>query len=116
LNPEQIALTTGWIARHTPTGAGAGGRDAAVIDIAQDLLLRELHARGALRALVFKGGTALRKLYAGNQGRFSVDLDFSLARVDDDPDAVVLALIDNIEGTNIGPFSYGVSERGANGH
>ena len=29
--------------------------------------------------LVFKGGTSLRKLYAGNQGRFSLDLDFSVA-------------------------------------
>lgn len=41
------------------------GRDAAVIDIAQDLLLRELHLRGTLDRLVFKGGTSLRKLYAG---------------------------------------------------
>jgi len=77
---QQISITAGWIARHTPTGAGAGGRDAGVIDIAQDLLLRDLHTRDALEAIVFKGGTALRKLYAGNQGRFSVDLDFSLAR------------------------------------
>lgn len=43
--------------------------------VAQDLLLRELHGRAALDGLVFKGGTALRKLYAGNQGRFSTDLD-----------------------------------------
>lgn len=32
-----------------------------------------------LDELAFKGGTALRKLYAGNQGRFSLDLDFSVA-------------------------------------
>jgi predicted nucleotidyltransferase component of viral defense system len=61
-----ITLTAGWIARHTPPGAGVDGRDAAVIDIAQDLLLRELHLRGVLDRLVFKGGTSLRKLYAGN--------------------------------------------------
>jgi Nucleotidyl transferase AbiEii toxin, Type IV TA system len=76
---QDITVTVGWIARHTPKGAGAGGREAAILDIAQDLLLRDLHDSGALDALVFKGGTALRKLYAGNQGRFSLDLDFSLA-------------------------------------
>ena len=61
---NDLNITTGWIARHTPLGAGAGGRDAAIIDIAQDLLLRELHSRGALDRLAFKGGTPLRKLYA----------------------------------------------------
>jgi len=108
---DRINITDGWIARHTPKGAGSGGRDAAIIDIAQDLLLRELHTRGALNAIVFKGGTALRKLYAGNNGRFSLDLDFSLVRADDDPDGVVLELIEHIDGNSIGPFTYGVSER-----
>ncbi|CAN5350085.1 nucleotidyl transferase AbiEii/AbiGii toxin family protein [soil metagenome] len=108
---DRINITDGWIARHTPKGAGSGGRDAAVIDIAQDLLLRELHTRGALAAIVFKGGTALRKLYAGNNGRFSLDLDFSLVRADDDPDVVVLELVEHIDGISIGPFTYGVSER-----
>jgi predicted nucleotidyltransferase component of viral defense system len=102
---ENITVTLGWIGRHTPKGAGAGGREAAILDIAQDLLLRELHDVGALDALVFKGGTALRKLYAGNQGRFSLDLDFSLA-VPADPDVVVLDLVDAIDGTKIGPFTY----------
>lgn len=107
---DNITVTVGWIARHTPKGAGAGGREAAILDIAQDLLLRELHETGALDALVFKGGTALRKLYAGNQGRFSLDLDFSLA-VPADPEAVVFDLVSAIDGANIGPFAYGVSER-----
>lgn len=69
--------------------------------------MRKLHETGAL---VFKGGTALRKLYAGNQGRFSLDLDFSLA-IPADPEAVVLELVGAIDGTNIGPFAHGVSER-----
>ncbi len=94
---RNITVTVGWIARHTPKGAGAGGREAAILDIAQDLLLRELHETGALDALVFKGGTALRKLYAGNQGRFSLDLDFSLA-APTDPEAVVLDLVGAIGG------------------
>jgi len=107
---DNITVTVGWIGRHTPKGAGAGGREAAILDIAQDLLLRELHEAGALDALVFKGGTALRKLYAGNQGRFSLDLDFSLS-APADPEAVVLDLVSAIDGTGIGPFTYGVSER-----
>src|SRR5882672_9091844 len=61
---DNSTVTVGWIARHTPRGAGAGGREAAILDIAQDLLLRELHEANALDELVFKGGTALRKLYA----------------------------------------------------
>jgi uncharacterized protein len=62
-------ITTGWLARHTPQGTG--GRQAALIDIAQDLLLTRLCQHGIFDHLVFKGGTALRKLYAGNAGRFS---------------------------------------------
>ncbi|MDQ1535862.1 MAG: hypothetical protein QOE58_255 [Actinomycetota bacterium] len=104
-------MTVGWIGRHTPRGAGVDGHDAAVIAIAQDLLLRDLHERGSLDALVFKGGTSLRKLYAGNQGRFSLDLDFSVADPISDPDTVVLELVNDIDGTTIGPFSYGVTER-----
>jgi predicted nucleotidyltransferase component of viral defense system len=107
---EDITLTVGWIGRHTPRGAGAGGREAAILDIAQDLLLRELHDSGALETFVFKGGTALRKLYAGNQGRFSLDLDFSLA-LPADLDTTVLDLIDAINDMKIGPFTYGVTER-----
>lgn len=107
---DDIAVTPGWIARHTPKGAGAGGREAAILDVAQDLLLRDLHDAGALDALVFKGGTALRKLYAGNQGRFSLDLDFSLA-TPTDVQTAVLDLVSSIDGTSIGPFTYGVSER-----
>jgi len=99
-----ITLTVGWIGRHTPPGAGVDGRDAAVIDIAQDLLLRDLHERGSLDALVFKGGTSLRKLYAGNQGRFSLDLDFSVADPTSDVDAVVLQLVSDIDGTRATPI------------
>lgn len=43
-----ITLTVGWLGRHTPPGSGLDGRRAAVIDIAQDLLLRELHQGGVL--------------------------------------------------------------------
>jgi Nucleotidyl transferase AbiEii toxin, Type IV TA system len=46
------------------------------------------HQREIFDHLVFKGGTALRKLYAGNAGRFSTDLDFSVCNPDDEPETV----------------------------
>ncbi|MDR3068440.1 MAG: hypothetical protein LBU50_02940 [Cellulomonas sp.] len=45
---SQIRINPGHIVRHTPPGAGAQGRDAAIVDIAQDLLLRQLHTERAL--------------------------------------------------------------------
>lgn len=87
------------------------GRDAAVIDIAQDLLLRHLSERGVLTLVAFKGGTALRKVYAGAGGRFSTDLDFSVARMDDDPAAVTALLVGEVDGARLGPFTYGIDER-----
>lgn len=108
---NDIKLTVGHIARHTPRGAGAQGRDAAIVDIAQDLLLRHLHGIGVLDALAFKGGTALRKLYAGNAGRFSLDLDFSSTEIGVDPDDALTSLIAAVDGLEVGPFSYGVIER-----
>lgn len=43
-----ISIQPGHVARHTPRNAGAQGREAAVVDIAQDLLLRRLHDDGLL--------------------------------------------------------------------
>lgn len=108
---SEIRITIGHIARHTPPGAGAQGRDAAIVDIAQDVLLRHLHDEGILDALAFKGGTSLRKLYAGNAGRFSLDLDFATVTIGADPDDALTDLIAAIEGLTIGPFRYGVTER-----
>lgn len=64
-----ISIQPGHIARHTPRNAGSQGREAAVVDIAQDLLLRRLHDEGLLDVVAIKGGTAIRKLYAGNEAR-----------------------------------------------
>jgi hypothetical protein len=47
-------ITAGWLARHTPQGPG--GRQAAPIDIAQDLLLAQPCRQGISDHLVFKGG------------------------------------------------------------
>jgi predicted nucleotidyltransferase component of viral defense system len=101
-------ITVGWLARHTPQGPG--GRQAALIDIAQDLLLTRLHQRGVFDHLVFKGGTALRKLYAGNAGRFSTDLDFSIRDPADDPESVAELLRGEIEGQDIEGFRYSVED------
>ena len=40
-------------------------------------LLQLLSERGLLNRLAFKGGTCLRKMFVGSQGRFSTDLDFT---------------------------------------
>ena len=57
-----LNIQPGHIARHTPRDAGAQGREAAVIDVAQDLLLQHMHEIGALDTLAIKGGAAIRKL------------------------------------------------------
>jgi uncharacterized protein len=101
-------ITPGWLARHTPQGPG--GRQAALIDIAQDLLLARLCQRGIFDHLVFKGGTALRKLYAGNAGRFSTDLDFSVRNPADDPATVAGLLYGEIDGQDIDGFQYVIED------
>ena len=101
-------ITAGWLARHTPQGPG--GRQAALIDIAQDLLLTRLHQRGVSGHLVFKGGTALRKLYTGNAGRFSTDLDFSVRNPAGNPETVAELLPGEIDGQDIDGFRYSVDD------
>jgi predicted nucleotidyltransferase component of viral defense system len=106
----EVRLTRGYILRHAPAQSSQG-TDAAVIDIAQDLLLRHLHERGVLDLVAFKGGTALRKLYAGAAGRFSTDLDFAVANLNDDSAAITDLVVSEIDGTQLGPFTYGIDTR-----
>ena len=106
-----INIQPGHIARHTPKKAGAQGREAAVIDVAQDLLLQHLSEMGSLDNVAIKGGTAIRKLYAGKEGRFSLDLDFALAYLNDDRNSVARIFAESTDGLVIGPFTYGVSKR-----
>ncbi len=63
--------------------------DIAEREIALTYVLRIMADHGLLDRLAFKGGTAIRKIYLGNQGRFSLDLDFT-AMQDTDPDALIL--------------------------
>jgi predicted nucleotidyltransferase component of viral defense system len=51
--------------------------DIAEREIALTYVLCVLAEHGLLERLAFKGGTAIRKLILGNQGRFSLDLDFT---------------------------------------
>ena len=109
-------ITAAHIARHTPQRAKALGREAALIDIAQDLMLRHLSECGLMSELVFKGGTALRKLYAGVAGRFSTDLDFCVREIGTSAADVLSLLADEIDGLAIGPFVYGVEVRRGKHH
>jgi len=106
-----VNLTPGYIAQHAPGGRSTQGREAALVDIAQDLVLRELHSTGLLEFLVLKGGTALRKLFAGKEGRFSLDLDFSVAEIGHDVDEIMATLEDHVVGLELGPFQYDIGHR-----
>jgi predicted nucleotidyltransferase component of viral defense system len=95
-------ITEGHLARHYQ--GVRGGRDAALLDIAQDHALHLLHNAGLFgRGLVFKGGTALRKFRAGNAGRFSTDLDFAA------PDEqVALAALQALDGDGVDGFTFAI--------
>lgn len=57
-------ITEGYLAR--PYQGRSGGRDPALLDVAQDYALKVLHDEGVFDlGLTFKGGTALRKYGQG---------------------------------------------------
>lgn len=93
-------ITEGYLVRHCQ--GRRGGRGPALIDIAQDHLLFRLADQGLFDlGMALKGGTAIRKLWAGNAGGFSTDLDF--AGLDDAAADLVLEAVD---GAQVGPFSF----------
>ena len=108
---DEINITEGHIARHIPAGSGTAGREAAIIDIAQDLLLAYLEDSGCMKHVALKGGTAIRKFYAGKEGRFSLDLDFAIDDKNARAEDVTFDFISEIDGLQIGPFSYSITER-----
>ena len=59
--------------------AESGLRDIRIAEkeVVLTFLLQLLGERGILDRLAFKGGTCLRKMVIGSQGRFSTDLDFT---------------------------------------
>lgn len=59
-------ITEGYLARHYQ--GRRGGRDVALLDVAQDYALRLLFDAGLFElGLTFKGGTALRKYRVNGQ-------------------------------------------------
>jgi predicted nucleotidyltransferase component of viral defense system len=69
----------------------SGLRDKLVAerDVVLTYALRALHDAGVAVHLAFKGGTCLRKMVFGSTGRFSEDLDFTLATTGADDDVLV---------------------------
>jgi predicted nucleotidyltransferase component of viral defense system len=102
-------ITEGHLARHYQ--GVKGGRDAALLDIAQDHALHLLHRAGLFTAgLVFKGGTALRKFRGGNAGRFSTDLDFAAPE-----EELALSAMQALDGVEVDGFSFAVQNLGDDG-
>ncbi len=58
-------------------------------EVTLTFLLQLLSERGLLERLAFKGGTCLRKMFVGSQGRFSTDLDFTGIEEHDHEDAIL---------------------------
>ncbi len=72
----------------------SGLRDIMIAEkeVVLTFLLQLLSERGILDRLAFKGGTCLRKMFLGTQGRFSTDLDFTGIE-DHDHEEVILDMM-----------------------
>lgn len=75
--------------------AADAGVDLDIVEreIVLTYVLRTIADRGLLSRLAFKGGTAIRKLFLGNQGRFSLDLDFTSVG-ENNPDDLILDVVE----------------------
>jgi predicted nucleotidyltransferase component of viral defense system len=62
-------------------------------EVVLTFLLQLLSERGMLDRFAFKGGTCIRKMVIGSQGRFSTDLDFT-ALEEHDHETVILDMMD----------------------
>ena len=71
--------------------AESGLRDIMIAEkeVVLTYLLQLLSERGLLAKLAFKGGTCLRKMIVGSQGRFSTDLDFTGTEEHDHEDVIL---------------------------
>jgi predicted nucleotidyltransferase component of viral defense system len=69
----------------------SGLRDKLVAerDVVLTYALRALFDAGLTEHMAFKGGTCLRKMIFGSTGRFSEDLDFTLATVEPEDDVLI---------------------------
>jgi predicted nucleotidyltransferase component of viral defense system len=73
----------------------SGLRDIMIAEkeVVLTFLLQLLSERGILDRLAFKGGTCLRKMFVGSQGRFSTDLDFT-GTEDHDHEEIILNMME----------------------
>lgn len=78
--------------------ADSGLRDIMIAEkeVVLTFLLQLLSERGILARLAFKGGTCLRKMFVGAQGRFSTDLDFTGIEEHDHED-IILQMMEAFE-------------------
>ena len=69
----------------------SGLRDVTIAEqeVVLTFLLQLLSERGLLERLAFKGGTCLRKMFIGRQGRLSTDLDFTGIEEHDHEDVIL---------------------------
>jgi predicted nucleotidyltransferase component of viral defense system len=82
--------------RRYSTQSGLRDMMIAEKEIVLTFLLQLLSERGILDRLAFKGGTCLRKMFLGSQGRFSTDMDFTSLEKYDHED-VILAMMGAFE-------------------
>jgi uncharacterized protein len=100
-------ITQGYLSRHFQGKSGMA--DAALLDVAQDYALKFLHDQGLFDiGAVLKGGTSLRKLRAGNAGRFSTDLDFATPDVETGE-----LLLDTLDGAELFEVRFSLANREA---
>ena len=98
-------ITEGFFARHHMGRAGMAA--PALLDVAQDYALHYLHKQGIFDlGVVLKGGTALRKLRAGNAGRFSTDLDFAAPDTD-----IAEFVLDTLDGATTHDVEFRIFNR-----
>jgi len=98
-------ITQGYLSRHFQGKSGMV--DAALLDVAQDYALKFLHDQGIFElGAVLKGGTSLRKLRAGNAGRFSTDLDFATPEIETGE-----LLLDTIDGAELFDVRFTLTDR-----
>jgi predicted nucleotidyltransferase component of viral defense system len=83
--------------------------DVAEREIVLTYVLSVLSDEGLLSHLAFKGGTAIRKLYLGATGRFSMDLDFT--RVSGvEPDTLVLDLATTLHDRTFHGITFAIAD------
>lgn len=73
----------------------SGLRDIMIAEkeIVLGYILQLFGEQGILDKLAFKGGTCLRKMHLGKQGRFSTDLDFTAIEAHEPEDLIVAMMV-----------------------